>query len=113
MYEIWLTLNILWELMLDAWPLVLAAALAWAVLLGLALVRGGGWGAAAKPAALAAAVVALAAVVAVPALTKSSLAELSYWVDWANVIGIAVAVGAVAAAFVWPLGALMRPRKHA
>jgi hypothetical protein len=112
MYEIWLTLNIVWELMLDAWPLVLAAALAWVVLTGLALAKGGGWGAALKPALLAAVVVGVVSVFAVPALTKSSLAELAYWVDWANVIGIGAAVGAVAAAFVWPLGALMRARRH-
>ncbi len=108
MYEIWLTLNILWELMLGAWPLVLAAVLAWVVLTGLALAKGRGWGAALKPALLAAVVGAVVAVLAVPTLTKSSLGELSYWVDWANVVGIGAAVGAVVAAFVWPLGALLR-----
>jgi hypothetical protein len=111
MYEIWLAMNILWELARDAWPQGVAAAAVWVVLMvAAARRRGTGWRRG-LPAALAVgAIVAIVAFVLVPGLTKSSLGELRYWVDWANLVGIAVAVGAVAAAFAWPLAAMRRAR---
>jgi hypothetical protein len=47
--------------------------------------------------------IAIGAFFTVPAMTKSSLAEMGYWIDWANLAGIAAAIGAVAFALIWPL----------
>jgi hypothetical protein len=111
MYEIWLVLNILWELALGVWPLLLGAALLWVGVVAGALRRpAAGW-AAGLPLALAVgAAVAIAAFVLVPAATRSSLGELRYWVDWLNLLGIAAAFGAVAVAFAWPVLAMRRSR---
>lgn len=111
MYEIWLVINILWELALDAWPLIAAALIAWVVLVVAAARRpGADWAGAARVAVLVGVALAALAFVLVPGWTRSSLGELKYWVDWANLVGIALAVGAVGAAVVWPLGALARSR---
>ena len=113
MYEIWLVMNILWELALGVWPLLLGAAVLWAVLMATALARPGTrWGVGLPLAVVAGLLVAAAAVVALPGLTRASLSDMGYWVDWINLLGIAAAFGAVAAAFAWPLLA-MRGRRHA
>lgn len=101
MYEIWLVMNIVWEIALGVWPLLLAAALAWAVLMALALRRRGR--ARLSSSLAVGGGVAVLAFVAVPSLTRSSLGELAYWVDWANLGAIAMAAGVAAAAFAWPL----------
>jgi hypothetical protein len=107
MYEIWLVMNIVWEIALGIWPLLLAAALLWAVLMIVALRRPGArWGAGLPLALGVGAVVAVAAVLWVPGWNKSSLADMGYWVDWANLLGVAAGFGAVAVAFAWPLVAM-------
>ncbi|MCU0774976.1 MAG: hypothetical protein MUC74_10865 [Ideonella sp.] len=104
MYEIWLVLNILWELARDVWPLLVGAAVLWVVLMvAAARRRGAAWGRGLPSAVAVGGVVAVAAFLLVPGLTKSSLGEMRYWVDWANLVGIALAVGAVGVAFAWPL----------
>lgn len=106
MYEIWLGLNIVWEIALQ-WRLpLLIGLLAWATLVGLAWGRGARWRASWPPAAGLGALSAIVAFFAVPGLSKSSLAEMGYWVDWANLTGIALGVGAVALAYAWPALAL-------
>lgn len=114
MYEIWLVMNIGWELALGVWPLLLALAAAWAVLMVAAWRRPGRrWRAALPLVVVAAAVVTVIAALLVPGWTRSSLGEMGYWVDWANLFGLAAAFGAVAAAFAWPLLALTRsPPQH-
>jgi hypothetical protein len=108
-YEIWLMLNIVWEVLLAAWPLVLALLLVIAALAVAALRRpGADWPGAARTALLGAVVVGLLSFVALPSLTSSSLGELNYWVDWLALAGIAAAFGAVAAALLLPLAALAR-----
>lgn len=87
MYEIWLALNIVWEIALTVWPALLLGMLAWLALMVLA---------------------GIASVLWLPAATRSSLGELAYWVDWANLLAIAAGFGAIALAFVWPLAASMR-----
>jgi hypothetical protein len=94
---------------LGIWPLVAVALLLWVVLVGLAWRRNAvGEGPAWTWALVVGAVVAGVACLAVPALTSSSLRELSYWVDWLSLAGIAAAAGAVAFAFAWPLVRLWR-----
>ncbi len=109
MYEIWLVMNIAWEIALAAWPLLVLCSLLWAVLMGVALRSPRARWRAALPLALGAGLaVAVLAVLAIPPATQSSLAEMGYWVDWANLGAIALGCGAVALAFVWPLAALQR-----
>jgi len=112
-YEIWLVMNILWELALGVWPLLLGASVLWAVLVATALTRQGtSWGAGLPLAVVAGLVVAAVAFALLPGWTRASMADMGYWVDWVNLLGIAAAFGAVAAAFAWPLLA-MRGRRHA
>jgi hypothetical protein len=114
MYEIWLVLNILWEIARDAWPLLVAAAVLWAVLMVTAARRrGAAWGRGLPGAVAVGAIVAVAAFLLVPGLTKSSLGEMRYWVDWANLVGIALAIGAVGVAFAWPLMTMRQTGRHA
>lgn len=109
MYELWLVLNIVWEIALGLWPLLLGAGVLWAVLMGTAWRRPGTRWAAGLPLALGvAAVVAVAAVVLVPPSTRSSLSEMAYWVDWANLLAVAAGFGAAALLFAWPLSAMRK-----
>ena len=107
MYEIWLMLNIAWEIALGMWPVPVLGALAWLALTGAALRRAPHrWGRAAVLAVGAGAIAALIAFLALPALTRSSLSDLSYWVDWASLAGLALGAGAVVALFALPIAAL-------
>ncbi len=106
MYEIWLMLNIVWELALGVWPLLLALAVVWLLFLVAALRgRGTSWRGGLPIAAGVAAVAGVIAFLAVPALTRASLGDLAYWVDWLALAGIALAAAAAAGLFVWPLAA--------
>ena len=109
MYEIWLVMNIVWEIARGVWPLLALGAAAWLVLMVLAWRRPMAQWRGAWP--LAAGVAAAAAVIgflAVPTTTRSSLQELAYWVDWANLASIALGIGVAALAFAWPAGVLWR-----
>jgi hypothetical protein len=114
MYEIWLVLNIVWELALDAWPWLLAVAALWLVLVAAAArTRGVPAAAGLVPAIGVGVLVAALAVFVVPGMVRSSLSELAYWVDWANLAAIAGGLGAVAVAFAWPLLHLRAGRRDA
>jgi hypothetical protein len=107
MYEIWLALNIVWEIALSVWPWLVGALLVWIALMAVALRRPASRWQPGLPLALVAGAVAMvAAVLALPPLTQSSLSEMGYWVDWANLLAIAGGFGAVVAAFAWPLAAM-------
>lgn len=109
MYEIWLTLNILFELGLQYLPVVIGTVVLWSMLMGVAAGRGrAGWGKALKPAAIAFVVVTVITFFITPGLTQSSFANMGYWVDWGNLFLYAAAFGGVAAALVWPLAATLR-----
>lgn len=108
MYEIWLALNIVYEIALGVWPALLVLLLVWIALLVAA--RGRLSARALRPALALGALAAAALVLAVPSLTQSSLANMGYWVDWANLLAIALGLGALAAVFAWPLAALACPR---
>jgi len=110
MYEIWLVLNIVWEIALGAAPWLLAALAVWIALMVAASRRGAAWRAGLGGAAAVAAVVAVVAFLWVPGATRSSLGELRYWVDWANLAGVALGFAGAAALLVWPLFALKRRR---
>ena len=109
MYEIWLTLNILYELGLQYLPVVIGTALLWLVLMAVAAAPGrAGWGAALKPAIAVAVVVTAITFFITPGMTQSSFANMGYWVDWGNLLLYAAAFGAVGGALAWPLAAMMR-----
>jgi hypothetical protein len=111
MYEIWLMLNIVWEIALGLWPLLLGGVLLWLVLLASTWRRAQGrWRQGLWPAMLIAGVVGIAALLLIPGWTRSSLSELGYWVDWANLMALAAAAGALVLAFAWPLLAGRRKR---
>ena len=109
MYEIWLTLNILYELGLQYLPVVIGTALLWLALMAVAAARGrADWGAALKPAIAIAVVVTAITFFVTPGMTQSSFANMGYWVDWGNLLLYAAAFGAVGGALAWPLAAMMR-----
>ena len=109
MYEIWLTLNILFELGLQYLPVVIGAALLWLILMAFAARHSNaGWGKTIWPALVAFVVVTAITFFITPGMTKSSFANMGYWVDWGNLFLYAAAFGGVAAALVWPLAVMMR-----
>ena len=104
MYEIWLAMNIAYETALGLLPALAPLVLMWAVMMVInrkKLKR-------VKPVTLAAVavLVARAAVLALPSLSKSTLADMGYWVDWAALLGMASGVGVAAAVLLWPLLAM-------
>ena len=104
MYEIWLVLNIIYEIALSIWPVLALALAVWLAALWAARARLG------KPAlghALVAGVlVAIVLFFAIPTLTQSSLSNMGYWIDWANLLAMALGLGTLAGAFLFPLLAL-------
>lgn len=107
MYEIWLMLNILYEIALGLWPLLLAVLVAWLVLLMLTRQRLSL--AVLRPSLGVAAVATIVLFFSLPALTHSSLANVDYWVDWVTLFGIALGLGALIGLFALPLLAWLRP----
>lgn len=104
MYEIWLAMNIAYETALGLLPALAPLVLMWAVMIVInrkKLKR-------VKPVTLAAVavLVALAAVLALPSLSKSTLADMGYGVDWAALLGMAAGVGVAAAVLLWPVLAM-------
>ncbi|WP_396439045.1 DUF5368 family protein [Limnohabitans sp.] len=104
MYEIWLAMNIAYETALGLLPALAPLVSMWAVMMVInrkKLNR-------VKLIILAAVavLVALAAVLALPSLSKSTLADMGYWVDWAALLGMAAGVGVAAAVLLWPVLAM-------
>ena len=111
MYELWLMLNIVYELALAVWPWLLALVVLWLLLMARA--RGGRWRASLPGAIALGLALAVFAFFVTPVWNKSSLAEMKYWVDWANLLGIAAACGVAGVALAWPLLTGLRRRRHA
>lgn len=109
MYEIWLVMNIVWEIALGVWPLLALGAVAWLVLMALAWrLPAAYWRSAWPMAAGIAGVAAVIGFLVVPTTTRSSLQELGYWVDWANLATMALGIGVATLAFAWPVRVLSR-----
>lgn len=114
MYEIWLMLNILWEIALGVWPLLVGGALLWLALMGMAWrATGARWSAGFLPVLLTGVVVAVAAFMVLPGSLHSTLSDMGYWLDWAALLGLAAAVGGAVSAFAWPLLVWRRGRVQA
>lgn len=109
MYEIWLALNILWEISLGYWPLLIGIFGVWVLLMGVALRNGRTkWSAGALPAIVTGIFFGLIAFVAFPTMTASSLSAPGYWVDWAALSGIALAYGTICFLIALPLWAMFK-----
>ena len=113
MYEIWLMLVIVYELALSIWPWLLALAVLWLLLLALA--RGGqtAWRPCLPKAAMLGALLGVIIFFVTPIWNKSGLGEMKYWVDWANLAGIAVAWAVAGTLFAWPLLTWIRKSRRA
>ena len=108
MYEIWLAINIVYEIALGLWPALLPLLLVWAAVM---LINRKQLMKVSLPALLLVVMlVSAVAVLALPSLTKSSLAEMGYWVDWANLLAMAAGLGVTAAVLLWPVLAMRRSR---
>ena len=103
MYEIWLVINILWEIALGLWPVLLLVAVTWAFLVLRAFTRGAAWQRSLGLALVIGGGVALLLIPLVPGAIGSSLSDMGYWVDWANLLAICGGFGVVVAALVWPM----------
>lgn len=109
MYEIWLVMNIVWELALDnAVPVVFAAIVLVALTLNALRKPAAAWRRGLLPAVVVGVVAALLVGLSVPSLTRAALSDLAYWVDWLNLLAIAAGAGIVAAAFAWPVATMIR-----
>lgn len=109
MYEIWLTLNILFELGMQYLPAVIGTAVLWLALMIFAATRpGAGWRKALAPAFVIGVIATAITFFVTPTMTRSSFANMGYWVDWLNLFFYAAAFGAVAAALAWPIAASLR-----
>jgi len=114
MYEIWLALNIVFELALANAGLVLAYLCLLAVLFALALfARGAGWRRGLPIAIAIGLVVAIAVFLLLPGWSGASFGEMRYWLDWANLAAMAAGFGGAAALLVWPLVARARRTRPA
>lgn len=110
MYEIWLAVNIVWEIAVDQASWTIPLAIVFVVLVLLALVRGGDWRGGWRWAWTSAVIAAAAAIVALPALTGAAWSDVSYIVDGLILVAIAAAFGVAVGAFVWLLAVVLRPR---
>lgn len=113
MYEIWLMLNIVWEIALGLWPVLLVAAVLWVALLGATRrTASRHWRAGLPPSLGIGVATALAAALLVPGWLQSTLSDMGYWLDWATLFGLATAAGGVVVAFAWPLLAWRHGHAH-
>lgn len=108
MYEIWLMLNIITEIAWSYGALIPACAIAWLALMVLARRRLGLAGL--RQALLLGGVTAVLAFFALPGINRSSLADMTYWVDWFNLAGWALTAGAIGFAVAFPLVSLLQGR---
>lgn len=107
MYEIWLALNILYELMLNYIPFVLTVAILWGVLMTYALQHHASWRRGLRGGLISGVLVTIVTFLVFPDLTKSALENLGYWIDVLFLLQIAVAYGVVfGLGFGWPIAAL-------
>ncbi len=114
MYEIWLMLNIVWEIALGVWPLLLLAAVLWLALVGMAWRQHGRhWRAGVWPAVGVGVLATTLAALWLPGWTRASLSDMGDWVDWGILLALAAAIGAVAVAYAWPALAWRHGRTRA
>lgn len=108
MYEIWLGLNIVFEILKPALAVLVILALLWVALLVYTLrSKGAQWRQVLPAAAVIGIVVAMVVLVLSPTWMASSLSQVTYWVDWAFLGASALGMGALLALVSWPALALL------
>ncbi len=100
MYEIWLGLNIAYEIALSMGAVLAAVLVAWIALLmvgrrHLAAVS-------VRQLLWVAGILTMVAFLAMPGLTRSSFGDMGYWLDWASLAGMALGAGILGALLAWP-----------
>jgi hypothetical protein len=106
MYEVWLMLNIVYEIALSYAVLISLCVGGWLVLMWLARRH-----LTAKVIPLTLKLGAFATVlafIALPAINKSSFSAMGYWVDWFNLASWALTAGVMAACVAFPATSLLR-----
>ena len=107
MYEIWLGMNILYELMWNYLSFVLAVVVSWVILMTYAIQKGAAWRRGLRGGLVGMLVVIVVSFLGFPSLTMSSLGNLGYWIDYLFLFQIALAYGVVfGLGFVWPIAAI-------
>jgi L-cystine uptake protein TcyP (sodium:dicarboxylate symporter family) len=109
MYEIWLMLNIVYEVIQESAAVVVSLTVLWLALMALARQKLR-WETVPRSILLGLSA-GLVFLIALPGILASSFADMGYWVDWANLIGLAAAGGALVAAFAWPVFSVASPPK--
>ena len=103
MYQLNLVFSIFWEIALAFWPWLLLLAGGWVAGIALALRQPRHfWRSALRMTALLAAGIGAAVFLISPTVNRSSFANVSYWVDWVNIIGFASACVVAAFFWIWP-----------
>lgn len=104
MYEIWLMLNIVWEILLSTGMWLWATLVLW---LGLMAINLGSskvcWGRGLLKAAILGLIAGAMTFVTLPTLVDSSMSELRYWVDWVALAGMSAGIGGAVAMLSWPV----------
>jgi hypothetical protein len=102
-YDIWLAINIFWEIALDKMHIILLASVVWLVITGIALTKKPiQWCSITLTALIPAVIVTIVVFLLFPGQSFSSLAEMGYWVDWAVLSAIALGFGALAFMYAVP-----------
>jgi len=104
LYNIWMGINIVYEMLLPLLWLVVLLALAWGLTLVLALKRAPKtqWRRSLPITALVGLAAAALTFVFVPVLTHAGFSDLYKFIDWMFLIGTALAIGAVVMVATWP-----------
>ncbi len=111
LYEAWLAMNIVWEYILGNMSVVIILLFAIAMLFGVAAVKGApAWKKGLRIGIIGGVVVAIASLFVIPSVISSSLSDLYYWVDWANLFAVAGIWGAIGGLMLWPIGAMVASR---
>ena len=101
MYEIWLVFNIVYEIALTMLPWIGLAAIVWLALFFMGArhlkVRN------IKSSLYISIAAGILVFFIAPSATKSSLSNMGYWIDWANLFGIAVAATVIVFFYTFPL----------
>ena len=113
MYEIWLAINIMYELMWNYIPFVLSVLILWVVLMVFAVQQGAAWLQGLRRGLLGMLVIVVITFLVFPYITQSSLGNLGYWIDYLFLLQIALGYGVVfGLGFIWPVPALVARKQR-
>jgi hypothetical protein len=98
----------MWEIALGIMPYIVIAAIIWLAISFVTVQKKASWLPAFKSTFIIGLLVTIIAFFAIPTLTLSSFSDMSYWLDWATLIMMALGVGAIVFGFIWPFMALKK-----